>query len=144
MAQEFRCDCPITSSLDVLGDRWMLVIIKQMLIQGLRTFKEFSESDEAISSNILSTKLKYLEKYGLIQKSDHPTNKKTKLYFLTEKGLSLTPVIVELALWSDQYLREFNPIMCKSSILESARTNKDELVEWLKENYMSNRNSPTT
>ena len=139
MAQEFRCDCPITSSLDVLGDRWMLVIVKQMLLQGFKTFKEFSESDEAVSSNILSTKLKYLEKYGLIQKTDHPTNKKSKLYTLTEMGLSLTPVIVELALWSDCYLREFNPIMSESSVLELARKNKGELVEWLKENYQKNQ-----
>ena len=89
MKQEFRCDCPITSALDILGDKWMLVIIKQMLIEDMRTFKAFIESDEAISTNILSLKLKCLEHYGLIKREDHPTNKKTKLYHLTEKGLSL-------------------------------------------------------
>ena len=135
MTQQFRCDCPITSALDILGDKWMLVIIKQMLIEGMETFKEFTESDEAIATNILSSKLKCLEQYGLIERKDHPTNKKTKLYHLTEKGLSLAPVIVELALWSDQNLREFNPIMRQSDELESMKGNKEEFIEKLKKNY---------
>ncbi len=135
MAPKFRCDCPITSSLDILGDKWMLVIIKQMLIQGIKTFKEFTESDEAIATNILSSKLKCLEQYGLIERTDHPTNKKTKLYHLTEKGLSLTPLIVELALWSDQNLRKSNPIMRQSPELESMKSNKEGFIEKLKKNY---------
>lgn len=132
---KFRCDCPITSALDILGDKWMLVIIKQMLLQEMRTFKDFTESDEAIATNILSAKLKCLEQYGLIARTNHPTNKKTKLYNLTEKGLSLTPIIVELALWSDQSLREFNPVMRQSDELESMKSTKEEFIEKLKVNY---------
>ncbi|MEL6562613.1 MAG: helix-turn-helix domain-containing protein [Bacteroidota bacterium] len=135
MKQEFRCDCPITSALDVLGDKWMLVIIKQMLIEEMRTFKAFIESDEAISTNILSLKLKCLERYGLITRKNHPTNKKTKLYHLTEKGLSLTPIVVELALWSDNSLREFNPIMRESDELELMKKNKEKFIEKLKASY---------
>lgn len=135
MKKEFRCDCPITSAIDVLGDKWMLVIIKQMLIQEMETFKEFMESDEAISTNILSLKLKCLEQYGLIERKNHPTNKKTKLYHLTEKGLSLAPTLVELAIWSDQNLREHNPMMRKSPELELMKTNKVEFIEHLKRNY---------
>lgn len=111
MAPEFRCDCPITSALDIVGDRWILVIVKQMLIEDKRTFKDFVESDEAVATNILSAKLKCLENHGLISKTKHPTNKKTNLYFLTEKGLSLAPLIVELALWSDATLRDVHPTM---------------------------------
>ena len=135
MKQEFRCDCPVTSALDVLGDKWMLVIIKQMLIEEKRTFKDFIESDEAISTNILSSKLKCLEHYGLIKRKNHPTNKKTKLYHLTEKGLSLTPTIVELAIWGDQNLREHHLIMRKSDELELMKTNKTEFIERLKKRY---------
>lgn len=135
MKQEFRCDCPITSALDILGDKWMLVIIKQMLIEEMQTFKDFIESDEAIATNILSSKLKCLEQYGLIERKKHPTNKKTKLYHLTEKGLSLTPVVVELAIWSDQNLREFNPIMRQSEELEAMKHNKEHFIEKLKETY---------
>ena len=113
----------------------MLVIIKQMLIEGMETFKDFIESDEAISTSILTLKLKCLEHYGLIERKNHPTNKKTKLYHLTEKGLSLTPAIVELAIWSDQNLREYNPIMRKSDELELMKTNKLAFIETLKKNH---------
>jgi DNA-binding HxlR family transcriptional regulator len=113
----------------------MLIIIKQMLIEQMEIFKDFTESDEAISTSILTMKLKCLEQYGLIERKNHPTNKKTKLYHLTDKGLSLTPVIVDLAIWSDQNLREFNPIMRQSDELESMKSNKEEFIEKLKKNY---------
>lgn len=135
MKQEFRCDCPITSALDILGDKWMLVILKQMLVEEMQTFKEFTESDEAIATNILASKLKCLEQNGLIERKNHPTNKKTKLYHLTEKGVSLAPVIVELAVWSDKNLRASNPIMRESDELESMRKNKSRFITKLKSNY---------
>jgi len=135
MNQGFRCDCPITSAIDILGDKWMMTIIKQMLIEEMQTFKEFTESDEAISTSILTLKLKCLESYGLVERKDHPTNKKTKLYHLTEKGLSLAPVVVELAIWSDKNLREFNPIMRQSDKLEFMKSNKEESIVALKKNY---------
>jgi DNA-binding HxlR family transcriptional regulator len=135
MKQEFRCDCPITSAIDILGDKWMLIIIKQMLIEEMETFKDFNESDEAISTSILTLKLKCLEQYGLIERKNHPTNKKTKLYHLTEKGLSLAPVVVELAIWSDKTLREFNPIMRQSAELEFMKNNKEKAIATLKKKY---------
>ena len=96
----FRCNCPVTSALDIVGDKWTLVVIKLMLIEHKKTFKEFSESTESIAPSILSNRLKSLEKMGLIVKQKLPDNQKSNHYFLTEKGLSLTPVIIELALWS--------------------------------------------
>ncbi|MEO1514190.1 MAG: helix-turn-helix domain-containing protein [Bacteroidota bacterium] len=135
MKQQFRCDCPITSAIDILGDKWMLIIVKQMLIQGMETFKDFTESDEAISTSILTLKLKCLEQYGLIERKNHPTNKKTKLYHLTEKGLSLSPVVVELAIWSDKTLREFNPIMRQSEELEFMKNHKEEAIAALQKGY---------
>ena len=96
----FRCNCPVTSALDIVGDKWTLVVIKLMLLEQKKTFKEFSESDESIAPSILSKRLKKLEKIGFIVKQKLPDNQKTNHYFLTKKGLSLTPVIIELALWS--------------------------------------------
>jgi DNA-binding HxlR family transcriptional regulator len=72
MRQDFRCDCPFTSALDIVGDKWILVIIKQMLIEGKETFKDFTKADEAIATNILSAKLKFLEEVGLIIKTQRP------------------------------------------------------------------------
>jgi len=65
MEYKFRCDCPFTSAIDILGDKWMLVLVKQMLLEGKETFKDFVESDEAIATNILSAKLKLLEELGM-------------------------------------------------------------------------------
>ncbi len=135
MSQEFRCDCPVTSAIDILGDKWMLIIIKQMLIEEMQTFKEFTESDEAVSTSILTLKLKCLESYGLLERKNHPSNKKTKLYHLTDKGLSLAPVVVDLAIWSDQNLREFNPIMRQTDELEFMKSNREDAIEALKKNY---------
>ncbi len=101
----FRSNCPVTSALDIVGDKWTLVVIKLMLLEQKKTFKEFSESDESIAPSILSNRLKTLEKTGFIIKKKLPDNQKTNHYLLTEKGLSLTPVVVELALWSHHNVR---------------------------------------
>ena len=104
----FRCDCPVTSALDIVGDKWTLVVIKLMLLEQKKTFKEFSESDESIAPSILSNRLKKLEKTGFILKVKPEYNQKTNHYFLTEKGFSLTPVIIELALWSHHNIKPIN------------------------------------
>jgi len=135
MEYKFRCECPITSALDILGDKWILVIIKLMLIQDKKTFKDFIESDEAIATNILSSKLKYLEEFGIITKTQLPDNKKTNLYLLTEKGLALTPIIVELSIWSDENVRELNKIMKESPEIEVMKSDKAAFIKLKQENY---------
>lgn len=139
MPQEFRCDCPFTSALDVLGDRWMLVIVKQMLLEGKETFKDFTESDEAIATNILSTKLKQLEKLGIVIKTKPPHNKKTNLYLLSDKGLDLAPLLVELAAWSDRHLREFHPDIANGASMEVLRNDKAAFAKALEEAYRAKR-----
>lgn len=135
---DFRCECPITSALDVLGDKWLLVIAKQMLFEGKETFKDFTESDEAIATNILTTKLKYLENLGLVRKSKLPTNKKTVYYHLTDKGLTLTSIIVELALWSDENLRELNIEMRNPNELKLMKLDKKKFINELIMQYKLN------
>lgn len=100
----FRSDCPISSALDLIGDKWSLLIIRDLVYEGERTFKDFSNAAEAISSARLSDRLSKLEALGMIKKKDHPTNKKVFLYSLTRKGADLFPVISEFILWSDKYL----------------------------------------
>ena len=135
MKQEFRCDCPFTSALDILGDRWMLVIVKQMLVEDSETFKDFIESEEAIATNILSTKLKLLEELGIILKTKRPNNKKTNLYLLTDKGLALIPILVELALWSDNHLRDIHPTIQNGEGMELLRKDKAAFAELLEKKY---------
>jgi len=135
MGTKFRCNCPFTSALDILGDRWMLVIVKQMLIEGKETFKDFTESEEAIATNILSTKLKLLEGLGIIIKTQQPNNKKTNLYLLTDKGLALTPLLVELATWSDRYLRDIHPTIVNGEAMEFLRNDKVAFARALEGKY---------
>lgn len=138
MEYKFRCDCPFTSAIDILGDKWMLVIVKQMLVEEKRTFKDFTESEEAIATNILTVKLKLLEDLGIVTKSKLPHNKKTNLYLLTDLGLSLTPILVELALWSDHHLREFHPTLQDGDGMILLRKDKGAFAEMLVENYREN------
>jgi DNA-binding HxlR family transcriptional regulator len=135
MPQDFRCNCPFTSALDILGDKWMLVIVKQMLIEGKETFKDFTESDESIATNILASKLKLLEEVGIIIKTKRPDNKKTNLYLLTDKGLALTPVLVELATWSDSHLRDLHPTIVTGEAMELLRHDKAAFASALEKKY---------
>jgi len=135
MEHTFRCNCPFTSALDVLGDKWMLVIVKQMLIEDKETFKDFTESEESIATNILSSKLKLLEDFDIIIKTKRPNNKKTNLYLLTEKGLALTPVLVELASWSDSYLRDVHPSLIKGEAVDLLRKDKGAFASALVKRY---------
>jgi DNA-binding HxlR family transcriptional regulator len=135
MKTKFRCDCPVTSALDVLGDKWMLVIVKLMLLEHCQTFKEFVESEEAIATNILSTKLKLLEEAELVKKSKLPNNKKTNLYHLTEKGMALIPVITELIVWSDAHLRAFHPTLAEGDGMQLLRKDKATFIQALEKGY---------
>ncbi len=102
----FRSDCPISSALDLFGDKWSLLIIRDMVYFGERTFKDFTNAAERISTARLSDRLCKLENLGLITKSNHPTNKKIYLYNLTAKGMDLFPVIAEYIRWSNKYLND--------------------------------------
>jgi DNA-binding HxlR family transcriptional regulator len=136
MNNKFRCNCPITSALDIVGDRWTLVIIKQMLIEGKKTFKDFSESEEAIATNILSSRLKMLEEFNIITKGKLPNNNKTNIYILTQKGLALTPVIVELCIWGDANMRDFQPGIIDGEHMDALKNNKEECIIDLQKKYL--------
>ncbi len=135
MQHDFRCNCPFTSALDILGDKWILVIIKQMLVEGKETFKDFTQSEEAIASNILSAKLKILEEVGIVLKTKRPDNKKTNLYLLTEKGIALTPILVELANWSDGHLRDLHPTIVEGDGIDLLRNDKATFAKSLEDKY---------
>lgn len=135
MNSKFRCDCPITSAIDILGDKWTLVIIKQMLTENKQTFKDFTESEEAIATNILSSRLKMLEEFKIITKEKLPNNKKTNIYCLTEKGISLAPIVLELGIWSDANLREFHATITSNNQLEYLKDNKEEFILNIQDNY---------
>src|SRR6478672_4825624 len=87
-----RSDCPISSALDAIGDKWSMLILRDLMFSGKRTYGEFQASAEGIATNILASRLGSLEANGLLSKSADPENGRRNLYSLTEKGLDLLPV----------------------------------------------------
>jgi DNA-binding HxlR family transcriptional regulator len=139
MKNKFRSGCPLASTLDIVGDKWSLLIVRDMLLQGKKTFKDFSISPEKIAPGILSSRLKWLEENGLVTKQKLPDNQKENIYLLTEKGIELAPIITEIILWSDKNLREHNSEMFsiaeagfnqdKSKVIAGIQTNYRQLIK---------------
>jgi len=98
-----RSGCPVSISLELLGDRWSLLIIRDLMVRGFRTFKEFQESGEGIASNILADRLRKLEQRSLISTEADETDARKLNYRLTERGIDLATVLVELLIWGARH-----------------------------------------
>ena len=106
---DWRSVCPIASGLDVLGDKWSLIIVRDLIEHGTRTYSEFGESPEGISTNILASRLKWLSSIGIIEHVDPDGVARNNAYQLTPSGQALRPVLEELGKWSQIYLKEIHP-----------------------------------
>jgi len=95
-----RSGCPLNASVEILGDRWSLLIIRDMMLRGFRTYKEFLESYERIATNILADRLQKLMAHGIIITGRDPSDGRKLIYSLTPKGLDLAPVLTEMVLWA--------------------------------------------
>ena len=98
-----RSGCPVSISLEQFGDRWSLLIIRDIMVRGYRTFKQFQESGEGISSNVLSDRLRTLESAGIVITEPDKTDRRRLNYRLTQKGIDLAPVMLELLIWGAKY-----------------------------------------
>ena len=101
-----RSGCPISFSLEVFGDRWTLLILRDLVLREKRRYRDFLASEEGIASNILSDRLKRLEQAGVITRNTDPDDKRQVLYDVTQKGQSLLPVLLELAAWGASHDKE--------------------------------------
>ncbi|WP_316836134.1 helix-turn-helix domain-containing protein [Pedobacter nutrimenti] len=101
-----KSDCPLNFGLELFGDRWTLLIIRDMIFFNKRSYNEFLSSAEHISTNILANRLNFLEKEKFIIKERDRDHKQKMIYSLTEKGIGLVPLIIEIGLWSDRYAEE--------------------------------------
>src|SRR6202171_3784883 len=95
-----RAGCPLNASVEMLGDRWSLLIIRDMMLRGFRSYKEFLESYEGIATNILADPLRKLVAHGIITTEQDPSDGRTLIYLLTAKGIDLAPVLTEMVLWA--------------------------------------------
>ena len=102
---EKRSGCPINLALELLGDRWSLIVVRDIMFRNRRHFRELlTRSEEGIASNILATRLKRLVEAGLLSRSDDPSHRQKGIYSLTEKAIELVPVLVQLGAWGRRHL----------------------------------------
>jgi DNA-binding HxlR family transcriptional regulator len=109
----WRSVCPISSALDVLGDKWSMLIIRDLVIHGTRTYSDFLQSPEHISTNILALRLNLLTCLNLIERIDPEASSRNNAFQLTKSGAALRPVLEGLGRWAQTYLKEFHSDMVK-------------------------------
>jgi DNA-binding HxlR family transcriptional regulator len=118
MTEEPRSLCPINLSLEIFGDRWTLLILRDMIFGGKRHFREMLQSEEGISSNILADRLEMLLREGIVTRAGDPRHKQKVIYSLTEKGIALLPVFVHIGAWGRKYLPVSEELSIRAELLE--------------------------
>ena len=129
-----RSGCPLNASVEMLGDRWSLLIIRDMMVFGYRGFKEFLNSHERIATNILADRLKRLEKYGIISAAPDPSDGRKLIYSLTAKGLDLAPVLTEMVLWAAAHEDTGN-----QALVRLIRKDKEHFLEGVRKRWSAGR-----
>lgn len=124
-----RSDCPVSNILDYVGDKWSFLIIRDIALDGKRSYSQFLESDEGIATNILANRLSNLEQAGIISKLPDPSDRRKKIYQLTEQGKDLLPILVEMIVWSAKY--DPNTI-ASPAIVAGAKTDRGALLKHLR------------
>jgi DNA-binding HxlR family transcriptional regulator len=125
-----RSGCPLNASIEMLGDRWSLLIIRDMMVRRFRTFKEFLASDEGIATNILADRLRKLEAHGIITSKPDSSDGRKLLYLLTPKGIDLAPVLTEMVLWAARHEETENQVL-----VHTLQTDRQRFLEQVRERW---------
>jgi DNA-binding HxlR family transcriptional regulator len=126
-----RSGCPISLALEIFGDSWTLLIVRDLMFKGYRTFNEFLGAGEGIASNVLTDRLSKLEAAGIMEKREHAADARRYEYRLTKKGIDLAPVIVEIVLWSSRHERtDAPPQIVRAMATRRARFLSDVRKRW--------------
>src|SRR5688572_20889498 len=137
MGDEHRSGCPINLTLEVLGDKWSLLILRDIMFGRKRHFRELMRSEEGISSNILADRLKRLVEQKLLTRSSDPTHKQKAIYSLTEQGIELLPVLAQMSVWGRKYLAVSEELGIRAQLLgEGGPALWGELMSELRETHL--------
>jgi len=134
-----RSTCPINYSVEIFGDKWMLLLLRDLMFNGKNSFLEFRASNEKISSAVLTEKLNTLLAEGIVTKVTSPKNASKFLYLLTDKGVELVPFMVEFLDWGSRY----NPDGGPKSLLNQIKQSKKKTIAELQDKLRSQRDSST-
>src|SRR5690349_11160701 len=121
---QHRSGCPVSVSLEIFGDRWSLLIIRDLMVRGYRTYKQFQNSGEGIATNILADRLERLERTGIIVAETDELDARRVNYRLTEKGIDLAPVMLELLIWGARHEKTGAP--CE--VIECLARNREQVL----------------
>jgi DNA-binding HxlR family transcriptional regulator len=137
MTDEHRSGCPINLTLEVLGDKWSLLILRDMMFGRKRHFRELMRSEEGIASNILADRLRRLVEQGILTRSQDPTHKQKAIYSLTEQGIELLPVLAQMSVWGRRYLPVTEELGTRAQLLEEGGPPLwDEFMSELRETHL--------
>jgi len=128
-----RSGCPLNVSVEILGDRWSLLIIRDMMLRGFRSYTQFLDSYERIATNILAQRLKKLEGYGIIATRQDPLDGRKLIYTLTEKGMDLAPVLTEMVLWTAAHEEHQNP-----QLIRQIKKDKQKFLAAVRQRWAEN------
>lgn len=120
-----RSACPINIALETIGDSWSLLIVRDLMFKGGKTFNDFLAAEEKIATNILADRLGRLEKHGIVHKGRDPADARKCIYRLTEKGIGLAPALVELVLWVSAHEKTDAPPV----VLRAMRSDREGFIE---------------
>jgi DNA-binding HxlR family transcriptional regulator len=132
-----RSECPLNASVEMLGDRWSLLILRDMMLRGFRTYKEFMECNEGIATNILADRLKKLVAYEIIAAEPDPSDGRKVIYSLTAKGIDLAPVLTEMVLWAAAHEDTGN-----QALVRQMRADKEKFLAGVRERWANRHSSP--
>jgi DNA-binding HxlR family transcriptional regulator len=133
-APKRRSGCPLNASVEMLGDRWSLLILRDMMLRGYQTFNEFLHSDEKIATNILADRLRRLESYGIVGTERDPSDDRRMIYALTAKGIDLASVLTEMVLWAARHEETGN-----QALVRQMRTDKEQLLASVRQRWEEKR-----
>jgi DNA-binding HxlR family transcriptional regulator len=127
-----RSECPLNASVEMLGDRWSLLIVRDMMLRGFRSYKQFMECYEGIATNILADRLRKLVAYGIIKTQTDPADGRKVVYQLTQKGIDLAPVLTEMVLWAAAHEDTGN-----QALVRQMREDKEKFLAGIRSRWMS-------
>jgi DNA-binding HxlR family transcriptional regulator len=128
-----RSGCPLNASVEILGDRWSLLIIRDMMLRGFRSYTQFLDSYERIATNILAHRLKKLEAYGIIATRQDSLDGRKVIYTLTKKGMDLAPVLTEMVLWAAAHEDTQNP-----ELIRLIKKDKEKFLATVRQKWLEN------
>jgi DNA-binding HxlR family transcriptional regulator len=136
-----RSSCPISISLELIGDPWSLLVVRDLMFKGRRRYKEFLEAEEGIASNVLADRLQRLESAGILRRAPDPDDGRRVVYSLTEKGIDLAPVLVEMVIWSARHHETGAP----PAIVRMMRDQREAFIQGVVEDWSrTQQGSPPT